>query len=96
MGLQGSGAWARAWGDSSATVRSLRRSLWRAELECAELRAETRTLRECLALLGMRGINTRGEAERRGSYESYDRSASRSPPRNPNDPFASQHLASGY
>jgi hypothetical protein len=81
---------------SSTTERSLRNSLWHAELECAGLRSEVRTLRECLALLGMRGIDRRGGVGADRGWRGLPRSTSRSPPRNPNDPFASQHLASGY
>jgi hypothetical protein len=82
--------------ESSAVERSLRRALWHSELECAGLRAEVRTLRECLALLGMRGIDRRGGVGADRGWQGLPRSTSRSPPRNPNDPFASQHLASGY
>ena len=70
--------------------RSLRRSLWHSELECAGLRAEVRTLRECLALLGMRGIDRRGGLGAGEGWRGLARSTSCSPPRNPNDdnPFA--------
>ena len=76
--------------ESSALERSLRRSLWHSELECAELRAEVRTLRECLALLGMRGIDRRGGLGAGEGWRGLARSTSCSPPRNPNDdnPFA--------
>jgi hypothetical protein len=67
--------------------------LWKLTTENIALRAENRTLRDVLGLRGMGGFDAQQGRERhRGSRGSYERSASRSPPRDRYDPFASQHF----
>ena len=54
-----------AW--QSSNVAQLQMTLWQSQLEVAGLRAQVFTLRECLQLLGMRGIARGGGAEARRS-----------------------------
>ena len=51
----------------SSNVALLQQGLWQSQLEVAALRSQVFTLRECLSLLGMRGIAQGGGAEARGS-----------------------------
>ena len=69
----------------SANVAQLRNGLWQAQLEVASLRSQVFTLRECLGLLGMRGIDRQQGGERRGSYGGGAQAA--------HDPFASQRMS---
>jgi hypothetical protein len=82
---------APSW-QSSSNVAQLRNGLWQAQLEVASLRSQVFTLRECLGLLGMRGIDRQQGGERRGSYGGGAQAA--------HDPFfASQRMSgasSGY
>jgi hypothetical protein len=82
---------APSW-QSSSNVAQLRNGLWQAQLEVASLRSQVFTLRECLGLLGMRGIDQQQGGERRGSYGGGAQAA--------HDPFfASQRMSgasSGY
>ena len=70
--------------------------LFKMTRENIALRAEVRTLRECLGLFGRRRSGHRGGGGGYGGYGDYgryERSASRSPPRDRyDDPFASQHF----
>ena len=70
--------------------------LWKLTTENIALRAEVKTLKECLGLFGRRRSGHRGGGGGYGSYGDYgryERSASRSPPRDRyDDPFASQHF----
>jgi hypothetical protein len=63
-------------------------------MENAALKAQVQTLRECMGLRGMRGVDGDGGggggAAAAAGYM-YGRSASRSPPRGRYDPFASQY-----
>ena len=71
---------------------SLEFKLWKLTNENIALRAQVEVLRECLGLFGRRRSGHRG-----GDYGRYERSASRSPPRDHyDDPFASQRMSSGY
>ena len=54
-----------AW--QSTNLVQLQQGLWQSQLEVAALRSQVFTLRECLGLLGMRGITQHGGAEARGS-----------------------------
>ena len=82
-----------AAGASSERERTQREyELWKLTRENIALRAQIETLRECLGLFGRRRSGHRG-----GDYGRYERSASRSPPRDHyDDPFASQRMSSGY
>jgi hypothetical protein len=51
----------------SSNLALLQQGLWQSQLEVAALRSQVFTLRECLSLLGMRGIAQGGGAEARGS-----------------------------
>ena len=61
-------------------------------MENAALKAQVKTLRECMGLRGMRGVDggDGGGASAAAGYM-YGRSASRSPPRGRYNPFASQY-----
>jgi hypothetical protein len=69
------------------TEQQLRYNLWQSQLEVAGLRAQVFTLRECLGLLGMRGIDRQQGGERRGSYDGGAQAAAA------HDPFASQRMS---
>ena len=75
--------------------------LFKLERENIALRAEVKTLRECLGLFGRRRSEHRGGGGggygSYGDYGRYERSASRSPRRDRyDDPFASQRMSGGW
>jgi hypothetical protein len=73
--------------------RHSERMMFNLMMENAALKAQVKTLRECMGLRGMRGVDGDGGggggAAAAAGYM-YGRSASRSPPRGRYDPFASQ------
>ena len=94
----GASSWAklasRSYGAGAASSSTY--ELWKLTTENIALKAEVRTLRECLGLFGRRRSGHRGGGGGYGGYGDYgryERSASRSPPRDRyDDPFASQHF----
>ena len=93
--VDGAGYGAGAASDSA-------KELWQLTRENIALRAQVKTLRECLGLFGRRRSEHRGGGggyESYGDYGRYERSASRSPPPRDryDDPFASaQRMSRGW
>ena len=94
--VDGAGYGAGAASDSA-------KELWQLTRENIALKAQVKTLRECLGLFGRRRSEHRGGGgggyESYGDYGRYERSASRSPPPRDryDDPFASaQRMSRGW
>jgi hypothetical protein len=79
---------------SSKTEQDLRNEIWQWKLKCAELNSQVFTLRECLHLLGMRGIGgeRRGSYGGGGSYGGAGAGVEAMAARPLHDPLLSQHL----